>query len=229
MIKNEACSAVLDIDAERQVILNVLLHTLADPGVAEDLADTSLLARVSHGLVHGSMFVSWCGYCVRTEEGYFDSRCLAGTMKKRLRIPKDPADPVWRATEEKAVVVWSHGNDPPLTWVAGLGADACEIACFPFGQPGLELVGIIGVRRTRYFERIGLTYFLTFSHVGRLALQLRDQALHDALTNLPNRRLFLERLVQARNGCRRDGRFVGIGILDFDGMNSPTAKPLTRL
>ncbi|WP_297386206.1 EAL domain-containing protein [Acidiferrobacter sp.] len=217
MTGDEADSAVLDIEAERQIILEVLLHTLADPGMAEGPADTNLLARVCHGLVHGSLFVSWCGYCVRTEEGYFDSRCLAGTMRKRLRIPKGPTDPVWRATEEKAVVVWGLANDPPLAWVAGLGADAREIACFPFGQPGLELVGIIGVRRTGYFERIGLTYFLTFSHVGRLALHLRDQALRDALTNLPNRRLFLERLTQARNKCRRDGRFVGIAILDFDG------------
>ena len=34
-------------------MLKVLPHTLADPGMTEDPADTHLLARVCHGLVHG--------------------------------------------------------------------------------------------------------------------------------------------------------------------------------
>ncbi len=215
---SQACDTqAWDVEAERQIILRVLLQTLADPGVARDLGDTRLLTSACHGLVRSSALVAWCGYCVRTDEGYFESRCLAGTAKKRLRIFKEAADPVWRAAEEKTVLVHDLAGDRPCAWVAGLGPDVREIACFPFGQPGLDVVGIIGVRRVGYFERVNLTYFLTFSHVGRLALRLRDQAMRDPLTRLPNRGLFLERLAQTRNKSRRDGRVLGIAILDFDG------------
>ncbi len=206
-----------DVEAERQAILQVLLQTLADPGVAGDPGDTRLLSHVCHGLVRSSAFVAWCGYCVRTERDHFESRCLAGTAKTRLRIRKEAAGPVWQAAQEQAVVVWGPAGDPPPAWMVGLGPDVREIACFPFGQPDRDVVDIIGVRQAGYFERVGLIYFLTFSQVGRLALQLHDQALRDPLTHLPNRRLFLERLTQARNKSRRDGRFLGIAILDFDG------------
>ncbi|MHB1670989.1 MAG: putative bifunctional diguanylate cyclase/phosphodiesterase [Acidiferrobacter sp.] len=206
-----------DVEAERQIALRVLLQTLADPGVAGDPGDVRLLTSVCHGLVQSSVFVAWCGYCVRTDDRHFESRCLAGTAKKRLRIPKEVSDPVWQAAEQKTVVVWSLADEQPPAWVAGLGSDVREIACFPFGQPDREVVGIIGVRRAHYFERVSLIYFLTFSHVGRLALQLRAQALRDALTSLPNRQLFLEKLAQARNKSRREGHVLGIAILDFDG------------
>ena len=206
-----------DVEAERQAILQVLLQTLADPGVAGDPGDTRLLSHVCHGLVRSSAFVAWCGYCVRTERDHFESRCLAGTAKTRLRIRKEAAGPVWQAAQEQAVVVWGPAGDPPPAWMVGLGPDVREIACFPFGQPDRDVVDIIGVRQAGYFERVGLIYFLTFSQVGRLALQLHDQALRDPLTHLPNRRLFLERLTQARNKSRRDRRFLGIAILDFDG------------
>ncbi len=206
-----------DVEAERQAILQVLLQTLADPGVAGDPGDTRLLSHVCHGLVRSSAFVAWCGYCVRTERDHFESRCLAGTAKTRLRIRKEAAGPVWQAAQEQAVVVWGPAGDPPPAWMVGLGPDVREIACFPFGQPDRDVVDIIGVRQAGYFERVGLIYFLTFSHVGRLALQLHDPALRDPLTHLPNRRLFLERLTQARNKSRRDRRFLGIAILDFDG------------
>ncbi|AWP24476.1 diguanylate cyclase [Acidiferrobacter sp. SPIII_3] len=217
MTEDIPATPVWDVEAERQVILRVLLQTLADPGVARDTGDTQLLTSVCHGLAHSSALVAWCGYCVRTDRDHFESRCLAGTAKKRLRIRKEAADPVWRAVQEQTVVVWGLAGDLPPTWMAGLGPDVREVACFPFGQPDRDVVGIIGVRHAGYFERVGLMYFLTFSHVGRLALQLHDQALRDPLTHLPNRRLFLERLAQARNKSRRDGRFLGIAILDFDG------------
>ncbi len=206
-----------DVEAERQMILRILSQALADPNVARNPGSAHLLAGVCYGLVQDSVFVAWCGYCVRTRDERFDSRCLAGATRRRVRIPKDANDPVWQAAQAKAVVVLSlaHGERP--AWVDRLGPDVREIACFPFGGPNTEVVGIIAVRRTGYFEHIGLAYFLTFSHVGRLALRLRDQALRDPLTGLPNRRLFLERLVLERNRSRRQRHSLAIAILDLDG------------
>jgi diguanylate cyclase (GGDEF)-like protein/PAS domain S-box-containing protein len=46
--------------------------------------------------------------------------------------------------------------------------------------------------------------------------QLRFQALHDALTGLPNRTLFSDRLGQALLHARRDGDLLGVLLLDVD-------------
>lgn len=46
---------------------------------------------------------------------------------------------------------------------------------------------------------------------------LRYQALHDALTGLPNRKLFHDRLVQNVRAARRDGRRFALIGLDLDG------------
>jgi len=47
--------------------------------------------------------------------------------------------------------------------------------------------------------------------------QLRQQASHDALTGLPNRTLFADRLQQTLNGARRRDSMVAVLFLDLDG------------
>ena len=53
---------------------------------------------------------------------------------------------------------------------------------------------------------------------GRKAVEeaLRHQALHDALTGLPNRTLLLDRLEQALRSAQRDGRPLALLLLDLD-------------
>jgi diguanylate cyclase (GGDEF)-like protein/PAS domain S-box-containing protein len=53
----------------------------------------------------------------------------------------------------------------------------------------------------------------------RLQSQLRHQALHDPLTDLPNRTLFFERLAAALNAPTPDER-VGVCYLDLDGFKA---------
>jgi diguanylate cyclase (GGDEF)-like protein len=48
------------------------------------------------------------------------------------------------------------------------------------------------------------------------ATLLQDQALHDALTGLPNRRLFEDRLVQSMERTRRTGRSAAMFVIDLD-------------
>jgi diguanylate cyclase (GGDEF)-like protein len=50
----------------------------------------------------------------------------------------------------------------------------------------------------------------------RVQLALTHQALHDALTGLPNRLLLADRLEQACADARRHGRQVGVAFLDLD-------------
>lgn len=47
-------------------------------------------------------------------------------------------------------------------------------------------------------------------------LQLSQMAFHDALTGLPNRRLFRDRLHQAIAGARRDRGVVAVALVDLD-------------
>jgi diguanylate cyclase (GGDEF)-like protein/PAS domain S-box-containing protein len=46
--------------------------------------------------------------------------------------------------------------------------------------------------------------------------ELRRQALHDTLTSLPNRALFVDRIGHALSRGHRDGRSVGVLVLDLD-------------
>lgn len=46
---------------------------------------------------------------------------------------------------------------------------------------------------------------------------IRQQATHDALTNLPNRLLFMDRLEQAMRNTHRDGKKMSLLFLDLDG------------
>jgi diguanylate cyclase (GGDEF)-like protein/PAS domain S-box-containing protein len=51
----------------------------------------------------------------------------------------------------------------------------------------------------------------------RFETLLEHQALHDPLTDLPNRSLFFDRLNQSLQGARREGKRVALVMLDLDG------------
>ena len=50
----------------------------------------------------------------------------------------------------------------------------------------------------------------------RLEEQMQHEALHDALTQLPNRELFLDRVARATTQARRAGQAVAVAVLDLD-------------
>lgn len=65
------------------------------------------------------------------------------------------------------------------------------------------------------------------SATGKLAYSLQEaneqllyQATHDALTNLPNRRLFVDRLQHAIHSSRRSNHHCGVLFLDLDGFKT---------
>ncbi len=62
---------------------------------------------------------------------------------------------------------------------------------------------------------LALLYAVLFRIVARASRRLRDLALHDALTGLPNRTLFHERVARAIKGMRTD-RTVAVLLVDLD-------------
>jgi len=64
----------------------------------------------------------------------------------------------------------------------------------------------------KFFVIIGMVLLLLEDQTRRL----RDEAMHDALTGLPNRRLFNDRLVQAIERSRRSGRSTAVFAVDLD-------------
>ena len=58
------------------------------------------------------------------------------------------------------------------------------------------------------------------THVKDVEAQLAHQALHDPLTHLPNRRLFLDHLEQALARRHREGIIVALLFIDLDGFKA---------
>jgi diguanylate cyclase (GGDEF)-like protein/PAS domain S-box-containing protein len=54
----------------------------------------------------------------------------------------------------------------------------------------------------------------------RMEAALEHRALHDPLTDLPNRSLFFDRLRQALHSARRDGSQLALVMLDLDGFKA---------
>jgi PAS domain S-box-containing protein len=83
----------------------------------------------------------------------------------------------------------------------------------------------------RYAERVGIStihddhgelqqYVVVFSDITQRKLdeeRIRKQANYDALTSLPNRALFLDRLGQSVSQAERNGQMVGLMFIDLDG------------
>ena len=207
-----------ETDAERQAIFDVLLQTLSNPAAAEDVTGDRLLNEICTLLVSKSNLVIWTGYLLREgSDEVLTSRCMAGLHLQEILIHKSPEDPCWAAIRRKAPVIITVDAANAPEWVRRLPSTVKEVACIPFGNEDFPAVGVIGVRQSGYFQRVGEAYFLAFAHVGNLVLRIRSQALQDRLTGLPNRQLFLERLEQDRLQNLRRERLLGVGIFDMDG------------
>ncbi|QFG79865.1 EAL domain-containing protein [Acidithiobacillus sp. 'AMD consortium'] len=207
-----------ETDIERIAIFDVLLQTLMDAKTAEDSNGTYLLGGVCAGLVRKSTVVAWAGYFIREGmEETLTPQCLEGARCDGMRIPKSSEDPMWRALETRAPVVWTRGDEPAPDWLQLLDKDVAEIACFPFGSEDLQAIGAIAAWQKGYFQRVGSAYFVAFSHIGDLVLRLRTQALRDPLTGLPNRQLFSDRLTHSWEQSRRRERLLGVSLFDLDG------------
>src|SRR5829696_2204693 len=93
------------------------------------------------------------------------------------------------------------------------------------GAFSLLLVGLFALNRLGFVYLAGLSavlltgvgsFFLIDENLERAYRESRYQALHDPLTDLPNRALFLDRLEQELADAERAGRVVAVLFIDLD-------------
>ncbi|MGE5274295.1 MAG: putative bifunctional diguanylate cyclase/phosphodiesterase [Verrucomicrobiota bacterium] len=121
--------------------------------------------------------------------------------------------------ETLAGEVWARGE--PVWRTEGFELNAYGL---PIGL-GRNLVGAFvfqGHNLRRPDLRLGRTLgfvavqFAQFVERKQVETQLRHQALHDGLTDLPNRTLFNDRLGQALAVARRNGKPLAVLLMDLD-------------
>jgi diguanylate cyclase (GGDEF)-like protein len=140
----------------------------------------------------------------------------------------DAMPSVLQAIKNRSVVTVSPGDDP-ATWnaiyldhlqplsrfavVPLISADRCEgIVIFGCTRDTWEV-------STSLVEFLGLASDLIAGALARRrsAIELRERALTDSLTNLPNRRYLVDRLDEVVARIRRTGSWVALLFVDCDG------------
>ncbi len=202
---------VREADAERLTVVRVLLEVMAHP-LPEGSPPMALMTRICESLVREVEPVVLGAFAVaaaQTQDAHAEVRpeCAAGIALPELRLPV--------AVEAPAILAVDDAH--AAHWTAPLRGRAREVAVFPFGHGGLRGTGVLASAEAGYFQRVGAAFFLGFSHLGSLVLRLREHALRDPLTGLPNRALFGDRLAHERVRSGRLDRLLAVGILDLDG------------
>lgn len=127
----------------------------------------------------------------------------------------DHAHVPWRGAVARALIVSATLAIGPVTamlsWRAGVETPAWLVA------------GVLGSAAVLVTARlVALVHQLERAErTSRQAeVRLTHWATHDALTDLPNRRLLEDRLTVAMRQARRDGRAVGVLFVDMDGFKA---------
>ncbi|OIQ65681.1 cyclic di-GMP phosphodiesterase Gmr [mine drainage metagenome] len=138
---------------------------------------------------------------------------------------------LWRIPQP---LIDSKDDQTLLSYVVGQLADPQAFVSKVQALYGsdLEATDIISFKDGRAFERFTSPLILGASVIGRIWSfrditerkqmedQIRQLAFYDPLTELPNRRLLLDRLSQALAESKRSGRYGALMFLDLDNFKA---------
>jgi len=205
------------VDAERLRIFRVLLAVLAPPA-EENAHNIPLLHRICLSLVAESDAVRLACYVILDDRlDDLTPEFVAAACVDTLCIPRSDARMFWSLLQSHASAHYIIDDPDTPACLKRICPELAELVLFPFGANPMQGIGIVGAVQRGYFQQVGLDYFAAFTNLGDLILSVRTLALRDSLTGLPNRALFLDRLLQNCGDARRSERLLGVALLDLDG------------
>ncbi|MBV8489539.1 MAG: EAL domain-containing protein [Candidatus Eremiobacteraeota bacterium] len=157
---------------------------------------------------------------------------LEGVFERLLAVIRE------RSPENRPSIVTTRGHAPLDFQQTTAQTEACKAAletgaprstfdgvALPVAAGQGEVIGALGIFRSEPYVPTDedMELFKSIAQLASIATEralgrdrLEHQALHDGLTDLPNRLLFDDRLRQARAAARRRGTRVAVGLLDLD-------------
>ncbi|MDQ1520444.1 MAG: hypothetical protein QOI55_1517, partial [Actinomycetota bacterium] len=139
----------------------------------------------------------------------------------------DRAPAVVAVEQREQVVVRNIDDEPPSSWHDASVAHEMR-SCFStpvFASDGQRVLGVLDVYARHPSEPDDNERQIAslITHLAAIAIERKEfedrlahQSLHDPLTGLPNRSLFLDRLAQAIARCRRSHSQVAVLFFDLD-------------
>ena len=187
--------ARLDRNLTRSVLLGAGMLLMA-------VTDHLLVYELAHGAVRGDAMVDlgWALGFVLIGAGAL-ARCCT-----RAEVLRSAGLAAWNAVAPYA----------PLIVAAVVVAVDLVVATGDDTVTEFLLLVLVGLVLARQYVMLRDNMTLVAA-VREREERLHHQAFHDALTGLPNRALFLDRLGHALDLAARDGREVSVAFLDLDG------------
>ncbi|MCP5282720.1 MAG: diguanylate cyclase [Rhodoferax sp.] len=175
---------------------------------ASEFRFRTLFETVVHGIVY------------QDREGHITDANPAAQRILRLSLDqlqgRSSTDPSWRAVRENGE---TYAGDKHPAMRALRSGQAVHGEVMGIAAPGRGLTWIT-VNASPLFEdgMVSGVYSIFEDVTEKRALeeQVRQQALFDPLTSLPNRHLLNDRIAQALAVCRRTGRLGALMVLDLD-------------
>lgn len=145
---------------------------------------------------------------------------IAGFNQKFLQMWRIPESVISSGNHPKALRLAIKQLEAPRQYIATIR----ELNL----NPDIQIYDAIAFKDGRVFERYSQPQCINGEIVGRVwsfrdvtahklaEAKIRHQALHDILTNLPNRVLFNERLSQALAQAKKSGNKLAVCFLDLD-------------
>ncbi|APZ44251.1 EAL domain-containing protein [Acidihalobacter ferrooxydans] len=208
-----------DMLAEGEIITQTLLDTTLK--LADLPSPEAVFSDICADLVTRSRHLSAVWFAVLEDpqtplKPFFGAGATA--LWQDVDVPYDASDPLWQALDENRSLVVSAAQETPLPAWWPSARDIEAVAIFPFGRvSGMRGLGVVYADHDGYFDHVGSAPFDAFAKLGQVLLDIRDSHLHDPLTGLPNRSLYMDRLVQGVGQAGRRQTLLGVSMIDLDG------------
>lgn len=202
---------------------HLLLHP--DPGMLMERRDYAW-AGVPPGRPPGPGVVAYAGEDGRLLAGYtpLTSMSWVAVVERPESAVLAPAQRAWHISLLTVAVAIALAAGVAICLARWLTRPLRQLAAavHSFGSPQASILpdpGLLPLPTSSVGEIAELTAVFQAMRVRRVEMEeaLAHQALHDALTLLPNRALFQQRLDQAGATALRDGSGFAVFIIDLDG------------